>query len=328
MKIQSIALSLCLILTACSGGSQGPEGPVGSPGQAGAPGKSAYQIWLEQGNTGSEQDFLDSLVSGGSSSGSGGDTSDTTSNRYFANTKEYLDFLTSPGSGAFYSDFVEQDIIWPQHNGYKHYAHKMRQGNNKGAYVYTFIYNEKELNLGNYGISEMCIQYDFKPVPSYVSYDAYIHNREGVGANLYTPDNGAVFKGGTLAYLHQSNSANNEREKTELIKGDATFTYSPTNPKLNLAFENYYNISFEKNNAGKYDVSISGTNNTGKSQYNLPTGNFQNKDITTEFGYVNKNGIEEAFGTYQEGFDDYYYGKTNTITDTFYLTGSFGGTKK
>lgn len=27
----------------------------------GADGKSAFQIWLEQGNTGSEQDFLDSL---------------------------------------------------------------------------------------------------------------------------------------------------------------------------------------------------------------------------------------------------------------------------
>lgn len=326
MKIQTIALSLCLILTACSGGSQGPEGPVGSPGQAGAPGKSAYQIWLEQGNTGSEQDFLDSLVSGGSSSGSDDDTSGTTHNRYFANTKEYHDYLKN--SNSSYSDFVEQDIIWPQHNGYKHYAHKFHAISNTQTFNWAFTYNEKELNLGNYGISETYLQRDFESVPSSVSYSAYIHNREGVGANLYTPDNDAVFKGGTLAYLHQSSGVNNERDKTELIKGDATFTYSPTNPKLNLAFENYYNISFEKNNAGKYDVSISGTNNTGKSQYNLPTGNFQNKDITTEFGYVSKNGVEEAFGTYQEGFDDNQYGKTNTITDTFYLTGSFGGTKK
>lgn len=324
MKIQSIALLLCLILTACSGGSQGP---AGSPGQAGAPGKSAYQIWLEQGNTGSEQDFLDSLVSGGSSSGDG--TSAPPPNRSLANTKEFLDVLKNAGSGTFsYSDFVEQDIIWPQHNGYKHYAYKSRHNLNDQANISTFTYNEKELNLGNYGVSETDHQYDFEYAPSFVLYQAYIHNREGVGANLYTPDNGAVFKGGTLAYLHQSASANNERDKTELIKGDATFTYSPTNPKLNLAFENYYNISFEKNNAGRYDVSISGTNNTGKSQYNLPTGNFQNKDITTKFGYVSKNGVEEAFGTYQERFDDNQYGKTNTITDTFYLTGSFGGTKK
>ena len=35
------------------------EGP---PGPAGADGASAYQIWLDEGNTGTEQDFLDSLV--------------------------------------------------------------------------------------------------------------------------------------------------------------------------------------------------------------------------------------------------------------------------
>ena len=34
------------------------EGPKGQPGQEG---KSAYQIWLDAGNTGTEQDFLDSL---------------------------------------------------------------------------------------------------------------------------------------------------------------------------------------------------------------------------------------------------------------------------
>ncbi len=34
-------------------------------GSSGAPGKSAYQIWLDLGNTGSEQDFIDSLGGGG-----------------------------------------------------------------------------------------------------------------------------------------------------------------------------------------------------------------------------------------------------------------------
>jgi len=34
------------------------EGPKGEPGQEG---KSAYQVWLDAGNTGTEQDFLDSL---------------------------------------------------------------------------------------------------------------------------------------------------------------------------------------------------------------------------------------------------------------------------
>jgi hypothetical protein len=36
-------------------------GPTGDPGPKGDPGKPAYQIWLDQGNTGSEADFLASL---------------------------------------------------------------------------------------------------------------------------------------------------------------------------------------------------------------------------------------------------------------------------
>jgi hypothetical protein len=43
-------------------GNQGPIGPVGPQGLAGNNGSSAYQIWLENGYTGSEPDFLSSLV--------------------------------------------------------------------------------------------------------------------------------------------------------------------------------------------------------------------------------------------------------------------------
>lgn len=39
----------------------GPTGPAGPAGAAGADGESAYEIWLDQGNTGTEQDFLNSL---------------------------------------------------------------------------------------------------------------------------------------------------------------------------------------------------------------------------------------------------------------------------
>ena len=38
---------------------KGEKGEKGDKGDTGADGKSAYEIWLEQGNTGSEQDFLD-----------------------------------------------------------------------------------------------------------------------------------------------------------------------------------------------------------------------------------------------------------------------------
>lgn len=47
-----------------SQGEQGPtgeSGPVGDSGPSGSDGTSAYQVWLNQGNGGSEQDFLNSL---------------------------------------------------------------------------------------------------------------------------------------------------------------------------------------------------------------------------------------------------------------------------
>ena len=43
-------------------GPQGEPGPEGKEGPQGPDGKSAYQIWLDNGNTGTEQDFLNSLV--------------------------------------------------------------------------------------------------------------------------------------------------------------------------------------------------------------------------------------------------------------------------
>ncbi|MDA7763025.1 collagen-like protein [Crocinitomicaceae bacterium] len=42
-------------------GATGPQGPAGADGLDGQDGLSAYEIWLSQGNTGTEQDFLDSL---------------------------------------------------------------------------------------------------------------------------------------------------------------------------------------------------------------------------------------------------------------------------
>jgi hypothetical protein len=40
---------------------KGPEGDPGDPGDPGADGDSAYDIWIAAGNTGTEQEFLDSL---------------------------------------------------------------------------------------------------------------------------------------------------------------------------------------------------------------------------------------------------------------------------
>jgi len=42
-------------------GSNGTDGEPGPQGDQGEPGDSAYQVWLSLGNTGTEQDFIDSL---------------------------------------------------------------------------------------------------------------------------------------------------------------------------------------------------------------------------------------------------------------------------
>lgn len=42
-------------------GGQGPQGPQGPQGDEGSDGKSAYQIWLDAGNVGTEADYLASL---------------------------------------------------------------------------------------------------------------------------------------------------------------------------------------------------------------------------------------------------------------------------
>ena len=46
-------------------------GVTGADGTTGTDGKSAYEIWLDQGNAGTEQDFLDSLIGPPGSGGSG-----------------------------------------------------------------------------------------------------------------------------------------------------------------------------------------------------------------------------------------------------------------
>lgn len=43
----------------------GPKGDKGDPGEKGDKGLSAYEIWLQAGNSGTEQDFLDSLKASG-----------------------------------------------------------------------------------------------------------------------------------------------------------------------------------------------------------------------------------------------------------------------
>ena len=52
-------------------GAAGPQGPEGAEGQPGANGLSAYEVWLAQGNSGSESDFLQMLSNNSSPSNLG-----------------------------------------------------------------------------------------------------------------------------------------------------------------------------------------------------------------------------------------------------------------
>ena len=55
-------------------GATGGDGPQGIAGNDGADGDSAYDIWLSLGNTGTQQDFIDSLTGPAGEDGSAGNT--------------------------------------------------------------------------------------------------------------------------------------------------------------------------------------------------------------------------------------------------------------
>ena len=322
-------VALCLMLTACAGGtgSTGPQGQPGTPGKdgaqgiQGAPGKSAYEIWLEAGNTGTEQDFLDSLVG----------KNDTENNywapTYFKNTHEYLEHQKR--NNPYLSTYTEIDMPWSKHNGYKQYVNENTGPSNINTIKVTYTYNEKELSLANYGVYLQTTQYDFETKPSIGYAHAYIHNRDGIGANVYTPEEGTVFTGGTLAYL--SNGTNDPTPA--LIKGDSTFTYAPNNPSnpttLELIFDNWYTIVMKPYSGSPgLSVTITGSNNTGNSKHTVVTGNLPESSATQKptlsYNHIKKDGIEETIGTYSIHFNQ----NTGDTTDDKFLNGAFGGTKQ
>lgn len=313
-------------MTACvglsGGGTDGKNGRDGINGTNGAPGKSAYQIWLDAGNTGSEQDFLDSLVANNSNN-------QTETPTYFTNVGEYIEYITGMGGSAYY-DIVENTQNWPAHNGYKHYEYKAHSNGPTISRNLHYIYNEKELSLANYGVSIARIQNEFENDFSPWTREAYVHNREEVGANLYIPQNNSQFYGGTLAYLYGSNN-----QEEVLLKGNATFKYNPINPELLLVYDNYYtfNIVKQQDQQGNHDdyVVISGNNNTGDSFYNITPGQYVDSYDYAKLEqtkYLQKNNIQETVGTYKIKFGGANNGLTDGATNVFNIIGAFGGTKQ
>lgn len=55
-------LTYAELLLTIAKGDKGDPGPQGEPGPAGEDGESAYEIWLDEGHQGTEEDFLNSLV--------------------------------------------------------------------------------------------------------------------------------------------------------------------------------------------------------------------------------------------------------------------------
>ena len=69
-KMYEVTKQIAVVLA--SQGADGKPGEDGKNGENGAPGKSAYDLWLEAGNTGSEEDYLESLKGKDGSDGAAG----------------------------------------------------------------------------------------------------------------------------------------------------------------------------------------------------------------------------------------------------------------
>ena len=319
---------LCLILTACGGGGHSHHG-ADVLKQDTEVGESPYELWLKEGNTGSEQDYLESLLTD--------------------NGQTVLDRYVSISQMAQVYGWDVKHMAWDKHGGFNRITYGFDnnydspdQGNDYGGGGYA-VYNEKELNLANYGVY---IQYstssrEFEPsVSDNIFILGLINNREGVNKNIYTPNEGAVFKGGTLAYLHEGSSFNaSSAYEPVFIKGDAEYVYSATNPKLTLDFENYYKFIFETGDR----VTVSGTNDTGKQYYDINTGSISlNTDTyyndyasvhpldghiggdAPRYGFLKKGDTEEMVGKYNFNIG---YGYAPNIGQMA-VTGAFGGTKQ
>lgn len=317
MRVYLSIITIILSLASCGGG---------NIGQQGTPGKSAYEIWLEQGNVGTEQDFLDSLVSGNIPDNTDKDDEPAPESQpwrddgnwdrdfmvRYTNAEDYL-------SNNSHDKLTKNTINWPGHADYNQYEMQYYDAANKLEYKY--VYSEKELNLANYGIVATTSRSYYNTVNTYIG--AYYHNREGENANIYTPATGATFNGGTMAYLYYDGDK-------EMVKGDASFKYDPTNPQLRLFFDNYYTFKISRETDGDYTTIITGENQTGKDHFDLSPGVFKNDYVAISAGYLKKDGIEEAVGTYEATFGMLGAdgSTTNTYPHTFTITGAFGGTKQ
>lgn len=83
---------------------QGPEGVAGSDGANGIDGQSAYELWIADGNSGTESDFLNSLV--GTSGLDGADGTNGTNGVNGVNGQSAYEIWIADGNTGTESDFL------------------------------------------------------------------------------------------------------------------------------------------------------------------------------------------------------------------------------
>lgn len=307
-----------LALTACTTDSGG-----GSSNSSGG----SYN----QGISGGYSGTTNNNTNGGNT---GGNTNSSTNNQqnnqvvHYTNFKQYFDNVLKQNSNGIYSDFVESAQNWPTHGGYKHYGYKLNSSTGTSHTITRYVIEEKEMQLLNYGVQNHDSQEEFESnysdASSFYSAGGYVHNREGVGANLYTPTENTTFTGGTLAYL--DTDANHS---DMFIKGNATYKYNSEHPELLLAYDNYYTFNIVKGDGKTETTTVTGTNNTGDAFYDVTPGTYTDTsgyDATFTANHLQKGSIQEAGGTYEM---DFGYGDIGgNTTNDFRLRGSFGGTKQ
>lgn len=92
----------------------------GPPGAAGANGKSAYELWLQLGNVGTLQDFMDSLRGQDAEQGRGGTPGKSAYEIWLDNgntgtEQDFLDSLEGPPGPAGSAFQIDRFIITAQH---------------------------------------------------------------------------------------------------------------------------------------------------------------------------------------------------------------------
>ena len=91
-------------------GGVGPQGPAGADWQDGQDGLSAYEIWLAQGNTGTEQDFLNGLEGPQGPAGTNG--ADGTSGVDGQDGQSAYEIWLAQGNYVFYR-FFQVPFLYP-----------------------------------------------------------------------------------------------------------------------------------------------------------------------------------------------------------------------